>query len=406
MFDERTGVRRDARIIALIGAAHSVSHFLQLALPPLFPLLKDELDASYAALGLVMSVFFGASGIGQTVSGFLVDRVGPKPVLVGGLLLFGGATALTGLVTSYWMLLPAALLAGLGNSVFHPSDYTAFNTLIDRRRLGRAFSVHSISGNLGWAIAPAFVGAITAAASWRVALVAAGSTAIAMALVPVLFDRDIGHRVDADAAGAATPAGIPGGVRLLLAPPIVMAFAYFTLLAMAWVGLQTFGVPTIVALYGAPLGAAAGALTGFLLGNSAGTLGGGFVADRTTRHDVVAVVGMMVATVITIGMATASLPVSLLPLAMFVAGACLGLTGPSRDMLVRSATPRGASGRVYGFVYSGLDLGSSTTPLLFGWLLDHGEPRMVFLVTAALMVLTAMTVLQVRRRTAPLEVRA
>lgn len=133
MFDERNSLRRDARVMGLIGSGHCVSHFLQLTLPPLFPLLKDELGVSYVALGLVMSVFFGSSGIGQTISGFLVDRVGARRVLAGGMLLFGGAIASAGLVTSYWVLLPVAALAGLGNSVFHPSDYAVFNTVIDRR---------------------------------------------------------------------------------------------------------------------------------------------------------------------------------------------------------------------------------------------------------------------------------
>jgi MFS family permease len=405
VFDERNSLRRDARVMGLIGSGHCVSHFLQLTLPPLFPLLKDELGVSYAALGLVMTFFFGASGIGQTISGFLVDRVGARRVLVGGMLLFGGAIAAAGLVTSYWMLLPVAAIAGLGNSVFHPSDYAVFNTVIDRRRVGRAFSVHSISGNIGWVLAPVFVGGVTAALSWRAALVASGGIALAMAAVLVTFGRDLDRRVD-PGARALPSQGLSSDIRLLFVAPILIAFAYFTLLATAWVGLQTFGVPTIVALYGAPLAVAAGALTGFLLGNSAGTLGGGFIADRTARHDVVAVGGMLLAAVITVAMATAWMPLGLVPVLMALAGCCLGLTGPARDMLVRSATPRGASGKVYGFVYSGLDLGSSATPLLFGWLLDHGEPRMVFLATAALMVLTTLTVVQVRRRAAPLGVTA
>ena len=391
--------------MALIGSGHCVSHFLQLTLPPLFPILKDELHVSYAALGLVMTLFFAASGVGQTVSGFLVDRIGARRVLVGGLTLFGGAIASAGLVTSFWALLLVAILAGLGNSVFHPSDYAVFNTVIDRRRVGRAFSVHSISGNIGWVVAPAFVGAITAAVSWRAALVAAGGIAVGMAAVTTAFGRDLDTRSD-PAARPLASRGLSGDVRLLLVAPILIAFAYFTLLATAWVGLQTFGVPTIVALYGAPLALAAGALTGFLLGNSLGTLGGGFVADHTSRHDLVAAAGLLLAGAVTVAMATGGIPVGVLPVLMAAAGCCLGLTGPSRDMLVRSATPPGASGKVYGFVYSGLDLGSSATPLLFGWMLDHGEPRGVFLVTAALMVLTTVTVLQVRRRTVPLAVGA
>jgi MFS family permease len=103
----------------------------------------------------------------------------------------------------------------------------------------------------------------------------------------------------------------------------------------------------------------------------------------------------------TLSIATGALPLALLAVAMVLAGFCLGVTSPSRDMLVRAATPRGASGKVYGFVYSGLDLGSSITPLVFGWLLDLGAPRTIFVVAAGLMLLTIVTVVQIRRHGAP-----
>jgi MFS family permease len=79
----------------------------------------------------------------------------------------------------------------------------------------------------------------------------------------------------------------------------------------------------------------------------------------------------------------------------------VGTTGPSRDMLVRAAAPPGAAGKVFGFVYSGLDFGGSLAPAAFGWLVDHGQPRAVFGLIALLLVLTIGTVLQVRRRSVP-----
>ena len=144
-----SSLRRDVRIIGLIGTAHFFSHFFQLTLPPLFPLLKDVFGVPYVALGLAVSVFYGGSGIGQTVSGFLVDRVGALRVLMAGMGLLAGAIALAGLAPSYWFLLPVALLAGLGNSVFHPADYSILNASVDPRRIGRGYSVHAISGTSG-----------------------------------------------------------------------------------------------------------------------------------------------------------------------------------------------------------------------------------------------------------------
>jgi MFS family permease len=323
--------KRDARIIGLVGSAHFFSHFFQLTLPPLFPVLKDAFGVPYVALGFMMSLMYAASGIGQTISGFLVDRFGAARVLVSGMALFAGAVVAAGLAPSYWALLPITVLAGLGNSVFHPADYSIFNASVNSRRLGRAYSVHAISGNLGWTVAPVVIVTLTAHFSWRVALIAVG------------------------------------------------------------------GAGVLAALYHAPLGLATAALTAFLLGSSGGVLLGGFLADQTRRHDFVAAVGMASGALFALLLASGTLALGALPVVMAMAGFALGVTSPSRDMLVRAATPRGASGKVYGFVYSGLDLGSSLTPLIFGWLLDRGEPRAVFVVSAVFMLLTITTVVQVRR---------
>jgi MFS transporter, FSR family, fosmidomycin resistance protein len=391
----RSALRSDVRVIGVIGAAHFFSHFFQLVLPPLFPLLKTVFGVTYVALGLTMSVFFGASGIGQSLSGFLVDRVGAHRVLMGGMALFAGSIALAGLVPSYWLLLPVALLAGLGNSVFHPADYSILNALVHPRRIGRGYSVHAISGNLGWAVAPTVVFTLTASFGWRPALVTVG--AIGLVMVAVLATQG--------AAFATARGGARGreatDVRLLFTAPILAAFAYFALIATALVGVQTFGVTGLMRVYETPMARATAALTAFLLGSAIGILAGGFLADRSQRHDVIAVSGLIGTAALMMVLATGSVAIPLLPVVLAVAGFCQGVTGPSRDMLVRAATPPGASGRVFGFVYSGLDLGSCLVPLAFGWILDHGDPRVLFLAVGVLMLCTIGTVVQVRRSAQP-----
>jgi len=388
----RASLRSDVRVIGLIGVAHFFSHFFQLTLPPLFPLLKSVLGVPYVALGLAMSVFYAASGIGQTLSGFLVDRIGAHRVLLSGLALFASAIALAGSVSSYWMLLPVALLAGLGNSVFHPADYSILNASVDPRRIGRGYSVHAISGNLGWAVAPTVVFGLTAHFGWRAALVTVGSLGLAMVVV-LATQRAAFVQSRYDTRGT----GQVAELRLLLSAPILSAFAYFAFIATALIGVQTFGVTGLMRIYDTPLALATGALTAFLLGSAAGILAGGFLADRTRRHDIVAVGGLVIAAGFMMLLATGALAPSLLPVILALTGLCHGATGPSRDMLVRAATPPGASGKVFGFVYSGLDLGSCLTPLAFGWLLDHGDPRMLFIAVAILMLMTIGTVVQVKR---------
>src|SRR4029450_5950297 len=174
-------LKRDLRIIGLGGSAHFFSHFFQLTLPPLFPLIKETFGVPYVALGFMMSLMYASSGIGQTISGFLVDRFGAARVLVLGMSLSAPSMAAAGMAPTYWALLPIAVLAGLGNSVFHPADYSIFNASVNARRLGRAYSVHGICGNLGWTVAPAVVVGLTGLYGWRTALTIVGTLGLGAA---------------------------------------------------------------------------------------------------------------------------------------------------------------------------------------------------------------------------------
>ena len=389
-------LRDDIRVIALIGGGHTVSHFLQLTLPPLFPVLRVELGVSWVALGLISSVFYAVSGIAQPVAGFLVDHFGARRVLLSGMVLFGAAIAATALAPTYWALLPIAGLAGLGNSVFHPADYSMLNTAVSARRIARAYSVHQISGNIGWVLAPLLVGTVTHVAGWRVALLTAGGVALAATLVIALQTAGLGPRMPPLARVHGV--GLRADLRMLMAVPILLAFGYFVLLTASTSGIQTFAVPALGAIYGAPLVLATGALTVYLVGNASGVLTGGFLADRATRHDLVAAGGVLCAAALTTLLASGTLPLGAVSAVMALTGFSMGVTAPSRDMLVRAATPRGSSGKVFGFVYSGLDVGSLIAPPVYGWFLDRGQPRAMFGVIAAVMLVMIATVVQVRRR--------
>jgi MFS family permease len=389
-------LRDDVRVIALIGSGHSVSHFLQLTLPPLFPLLRDELGVSWVALGVISSMFYAVSGVAQPVAGFFVDHFGARRVLLSGMALSGAAIASAALAPSYWALLPVAALAGLGNSVFHPADYSILNATVSARRIARAYSLHQISGNVGWVLAPLLVGTVTHLAGWRVALLAAGGVALVATLVIALQTRGLGARMPPLPPGERP--GLRADLRLLTAVPILMAFGYFVLLTASTSGIQTFAVPALGAIYHAPLVLATGALTVYLFGNASGVLTGGFLADRATRHDLVAGAGVLCAATLTMVLASGALPLGKVSLVMALTGFSMGVTAPSRDMLVRAATPRGSSGKVFGFVYSGLDVGSLIAPPVYGWFLDRGEPRAMFAAIAAVMLVMIATVVQVRRR--------
>lgn len=389
--------KRDLKVMALIGIAHGCSHFFQLVLPPLFPFLKDEFAVSYTELGLVMTLFYVTSGVLQTPAGFLVDRVGARNVLIGGLAIFCTAILLYGLVPSYWMLLPVAVVAGIGNSVFHPADFSILNASVDQKRLGRAYGTHTLGGNLGWGLAPVLMASGAAAFGWRSAPIIAAVIGYAI-LAAVLLNRDL---IKED-AGAARRAAARAGEKTealgpLLSLPVVMCFGYFLLLSFALIGTQNFLPATLAALYGTELTLATTALTGFLLGASGGVMVGGWIADKGVKLEAIVITGLLGAAALMLVVANLNLPATVLVAAIAGAGFLQGFTTPSRDLIVRGAAPKGASGRVFGFVYSGLDAGSAMAPLVIGILLDHGHADRVLWFVAAMLALTTLTAVAIRQ---------
>jgi MFS transporter, FSR family, fosmidomycin resistance protein len=384
--------RHDLRVISLIGTAHFFSHFYIIILPPLFPLLRDVYGVSYTALGLALAVLNGVTGLTQAPVGFLVDRFGPRTLLVAGLALFSLATGLIGLFPSYPMLLALMVLAGLGNSVFHPADYAILSSAVDQERMGRAFSIHTFGGHAGFALAPPTIVFLTGAFDWRIALALAAAPGLVVSLLLAL-SGDLRRTAAGPArAGAARPARGLAGVRLLLSGPILMALLFFAMLAVSNGGYTSFSVAAIASLYQVPLAQANLPLTLYLASSAVGVLAGGWVADRTPQHHLV--VG---GSFLLVALASALIPKLLPPLAVTaglfaLAGFFSGLVAPSRDMMVRAVTPPGASGKVFGFVTTGFNVGGIAAPLLFGAVLDYGDPGMVFWTVSALSLLTLLVV--------------
>lgn len=398
--------RRDAEVIGLVGLAHGTSHFFHLLVPPLFPWLMPEFGLSYAQAGFLMTVFFVISGIGQALAGFIVDRVGARNVLLFGVATLSLSAALLGLAQSYGGLVLAVAIAGLGNSIFHPADFSLLNHRVSVARLGHAFSMHGLSGNLGWAAAPAFMTAIAASADWHVAAFAAsGVGCVVLGLLILrrssLDDADafaaVGSPVKVAPDSAAADNG--GAFAFLRSPLVWLCFLFFFLSTSAGGILQSYA-PTILGnVYGLPLALATAALTAYLLGSAAGMLAGGFVAAARQDNDRVIASALGGAALFALLLSSSLLPPFLVLPAMALMGFGVGMAGPSRDLLVRrSATGRfgkAAYGRVYGFVYSGLDLGLALSPIVFGMLLDAGRFSAAMAAVAALQVLALFSALRV-----------
>jgi len=393
-------LRADVRLIGLVGLAHAISHFSQLLLAPLFPWLKDAFGVSFTELGAVLTVFFVVSCMVQAASGFVVDKLGPRPVLFVGLGLIGLAAFGYAMAQSYWMLIGCAVVAGVGNGVFHPVDYTLFNRKVAPTRLGHAYSVHGITGSLGWALAPAFVVPLAMAFSWRVALASAGGLALAVLLI-LWVNRDalsLEVKDVHEATGSDAAAG--GEFAFLRIPAVWMCFGFFFFYAMSLSVVQTFAPAAAGRLHEVPLSLVAVCLTIYMVASAGGMVVGGFLASDPSRCERIVGAGFGLAAGIALLLALADFAPIWVPVMFGAMGFAAGIAGPSRDLLVKRSTPANATGRVYGVVYAGLDIGQAVAPLVFGRLMDGGQYASVIVglaVVQGVLIASAFNVRRVRR---------
>ena len=423
--DSATVKRRDWSIIALVGAAHSCSHFFQLVLPTLYLSLAAQFGYDFAQLGLLASIFFLLSSIGQASSGFVVDRIGPTPVLHFGLACFVVSGLLIAGANGYAMLAAAAALGGIGNSVFHPVDYSILNHRVSAQRLGHGFSAHGLTGNLGWALAPMYMAAFIYLADWRVAALAA-SGLVAVVLLATWLGRGLlsgrkheassesGHSHETDSPKPGTAPSAKGStttdlstqsvgrtLQTLLAQPALWgAFLFFAFTSISLAAIQNFTIPMLGSVYDMDKVLAGSALSSYMLAGAVGMAAGGFLVSSTPRSEFIVFASLVMAAGCFLLLAGGWLGASFALALVALAGFCSGVAGPSRDMLIRKVAPKGATGTVYGLVYSGMDIGASLGPVAFGMMLDMGLMRGPWVGAALSFVAAAMLAMAVGRSAA------
>jgi MFS transporter, FSR family, fosmidomycin resistance protein len=391
---------QDAKVMSLVGLAHASSHFGHMLLPPLFPVFMQEFGLSFAQVGLLMSVFFVISGVGQALAGFVVDRFGARPVLFAALCTFLLACITASNAQGYAWLIAAAALAGLANSPFHPIDFSILNQRISAPRLGYAFSMHGLSGSLGWALTPVLLVGLMGSMGWRNAyLVTAG--VYALVIIVLLINRD--HLTTTVVRKQESIAdGEPSSLAFLKLPVVWWCFAFFLLSTITLAVVQSYSASILKAMHGVSLQAATATLTAYMLCSALGILVGGFVSARlgVQRSDKVIAVCMSTGAACMMLAGTGWLGAFGSMALLAATGFAVGIGGPSRDMLIKRATPKGATGRVYGTVYSGLDVGFAIAPLIFGLLMDRALYSLTMITSAFALILAVFAALAVGKRTA------
>jgi MFS family permease len=397
------GWAHEAKVTALINVAHFTSHVHVMLLPPILGLVKESFGVSYVEIGAALTTFNIVSAALQTPVGFVVDRVGPRVMLTGGLLLAAASLIAAATCPGYGLFIAAYAFLGLANTVYHPADYSMLAAAIDSKRIGKAFSIHNFSGFLGFGVAPTLMVGAANLWGWHGAFFVAAGLAVVSALLLMAFGSVLPNDRRPVKAARHSAQGAKIGLDLLLSGPVLRNLLFFLCIGMANGGIQTFSVVAMGDLHNTPASVANVGLTGFLLMSAVGVLVGGIVADRTASHERVAVFGFAFTSAMAVLMGWVDMSAAILILVMSIGGLLNGLVQPSRDMMVRAVTPAGSFGKVFGFVSTGINLGGVISPLLYGWLMDRGQPRMIFAIVVVFIFLGMATAITRRKPQGPAE---
>ncbi len=394
--EPRASTKAEAWTLGLVAAVHMVSHFYWLAFIPLLPALKELMQVSYVELGLALTLMNIVSALVQAPTGFLVDRFGARLLLVLGVATGAAGFILVGLFPTYPVMLAAAVLVGLGNAVYHPADFSILSAEMSAARMGRAYSVHALTGYLGFAAAPPVVLALAYFGGPQFALVASGLIGVVIAL-PLLPEVPRERR---KSSGAVRVEKKSNSARALITPSVIALTIMFTTLSLSTNIMQTYMVVALQGLLNVSVAVGNTALTTFLFMMVAGILFGGFLADRAKRQSYIAAGGFGLAALCVIALAVlrpgAAGAIGIFALAGFLAGIIV----PSRDLLVKAAAPPDAVGRVFGIVTTGFNFGGIIGPPIGGALVDNDLPAWIFYISAMFMFITIAIALFVDKQAA------
>ncbi|MBM3486763.1 MAG: MFS transporter [Alphaproteobacteria bacterium] len=391
-----SGAGSSGRVIGLVSAGHCFSHLCVLVLPPLFPMIKAELDIGYTLLGSLIGVYALAGAVTQTPVGWLVDRIGGRAVLMAGLFVQAVALGAVGFADAYWQMAVLMAIAGIGNSVYHPADFAIFAARVEERLMGRAVGIHAFTGYLGWAIAPPIMFALVALTDWRGALVGIGLIGLTILAVLLAFHGALEGGGQEKKRGRAAAPDQRSGFAVLMSGQLIALFVFYFLTTVASTGLMSFATVALAKLQGTDVVTAGAGLTAFLIASALGVLVGGVIADRWTSHNRIAAATLCVMALSFLVCALSLFNIYVTIAILVVGGLAFGINTPSRDLLVRAVTPKGSIGIAFGFTSTGMMAGNGLGPIVCGWIMDLDRPDLMFGLLVVATLLAVATVLPLK----------
>ncbi len=388
--EERESRRLSIRILALVSGGHALSNFYVLCLPALIPFLKADFNVSYTLLGLILTVRAITTGILQVPVGFLVDKLGGKKILIVGLFMLSVSFGLLAVIPNFYWSLPLMVVFGVGLATMRPCNYTILNASIHPSWVGRAFGINMSAAHSGRVIAPPLIVSIAVIWDWRVAVLVAAGLGLLVTLLITSQWRIV--RDDTIQPKRNTEIGFFQELRLLASGSLFMFFIFFVFNSLTTHGVHSFTVAALAELRATPLTVASGALTGYLIASAIGVFAGGFIVDKTPRHVLVAVLVLIGSGLLFIVIGGVDMTIFWIITLMSLAGGLQGVLRPARDMLMRAIIPQASFGKAIGMVATGAAIGGAVAPVVFGWILDAGNPSWVFYMLAGCIAILVGTV--------------
>ena len=390
-----------AFVVGIISSGHFLSHVYLLAYPPLFPILGAEFDVSTTQLGLLVTAIYVPTLLFQVPLGDIVDRIGAKRVLTAGMVVTALGITLSGLAPAYGFLLACAFVSGIGQSVFHPANYAFLETVTEDGTEGKAFSAHTFGGFAGFAAAPVIIGTLGIMYSWQFALLTVGSIGFLFAAFlytttePVHYNTiQIEPSPGSDSSFTLRVSETLTAIRAFLDRDLVLVFMFYLVSMMAIVGLQSFTTVLGVSTFGFTESAANTVLTAYLVATAIGVIAGGPLADFFPVERVILGLFTVAASGVGIIVATAPAPGFLAVIFVFaIVGGLMGAALPSRDKLANSFADPTATGKSFGFFFTGLSLGAVIAPVIIGSVIDAVSAAAAFGIIAGFLLGAAAVVL-------------
>lgn len=385
--------------VALVSAGHFFSHFYVLSIPSILPLMRDEFGVSNLSMGAILISYAIFATVWQYPMGVFSDRYGATPFFIGGLVCLSLGIITMSFAPGILFLVVIAAFNGTADSVFHPADYTIMAARVRQSWMGRCFAIHTTTGFLGFAAAPIVMTFLVSVWDWRAALVAVGIFGLAIAVVAFLCRRLLQGAVYEPAKKIGGEKS--GALQFLTSPALLLMFLFYVATTLSGNGIQNFGNTALMAIYDIDLVLANSALAAYLWGMTIGVLAGGIIVDRIDRFDIIAGGGYTISAVLLCLIGLGVLGFNSTAVALFFSGFMIGVVMPARDIMVKSITPAGSTGKAFGFVSTGFSAGAVIGPFIYASLMDAGLPKTMFFVSAALMMLTivlALTASVVGRR--------